>query len=141
MSGVRWSEMVLQAEDDLLTIAEAAKLLKVSRVTLHRWLKAGRLPAYHVGPKGVRIRRADLAAFVQPAQPARGATGEGAAADYLAEALRPLTEEEKRQALEAAKAAEEFSQELLARRGGQLFDESWPMINESRDERSRQLLQ
>ena len=36
--------------DELLTIAEAAKLLKVSPATLHRWLKDRRLRAYHVGP-------------------------------------------------------------------------------------------
>jgi excisionase family DNA binding protein len=54
---------------DLLTLPEAAKLLKVSTVTLGRWLKDGRLPAYRVGPRAVRIRRQDLDAMLTPARP------------------------------------------------------------------------
>ena len=55
--------MTTNADLDLLTIAEAAKLLKVSTITVHRWLKGGRLPAHHLGPKTVRIRRIDLRAW------------------------------------------------------------------------------
>ena len=36
-------------EHDLLTIAETARALKVSTVTIHRWLKQDRLPSYHLG--------------------------------------------------------------------------------------------
>lgn len=46
--------------DDLLTIAEAADLLSVSTVTVSRWRRQGRLPTLKVGPRAVRIRRADL---------------------------------------------------------------------------------
>ena len=52
---------------DLLTRAEAAKLLKVSPVTISRWLKQGRLPAYRLGPRAVRIRRADLEGLLRAA--------------------------------------------------------------------------
>ncbi len=58
--------MAADLDSELLTIAEAAKLLKISTVTLARWLKQGRLPAYHVGPRAVRIRRQDLAAMLRP---------------------------------------------------------------------------
>lgn len=58
--------MAIQHTDDLLTIAEAADLLRVSTVTIKRWLKQGRLPAYHVGPRAIRLRRADLAAVMRP---------------------------------------------------------------------------
>ena len=44
----------------------AAKLLKVSRVTVHRWLKQGQLRAYHVGPRAVRINRQDLQRVIVP---------------------------------------------------------------------------
>jgi excisionase family DNA binding protein len=40
----------MNSDLDLLTLKEAATLLKVSVVTLRRWIKQGRLPAYHVGP-------------------------------------------------------------------------------------------
>ncbi len=63
--------MTADLDGELLTIAEAAKLLKVSTVTLGRWLKQGRLPAYHVGPRAVRIRRQDLAALLTPTGPSR----------------------------------------------------------------------
>lgn len=45
---------------DLLTIAEAAAYLKVSPVTVKRYVKSGRLRASHLSPRAVRIRRADI---------------------------------------------------------------------------------
>lgn len=51
---------------DLLTIAEAAELLKVSAVTVSRWRRQGRLPTLKVGPRAVRIRRSDLDLVSQP---------------------------------------------------------------------------
>ncbi|MDP9370239.1 MAG: helix-turn-helix domain-containing protein, partial [Chloroflexota bacterium] len=56
-------------DGDLLTMAEAAEALKVSQVTVARWLKQGRLPSYRLGPRAVRIRRADLASALSPATP------------------------------------------------------------------------
>jgi excisionase family DNA binding protein len=52
--------------DDLLTIDEAAEHLKVSAVTISRWRRQGRLPTLKVGPRAVRIRRADLDLVSQP---------------------------------------------------------------------------
>ena len=40
--------MTTNEDLDLLTIAEAAQILKVSTITVHRWLKSGRLPADHL---------------------------------------------------------------------------------------------
>lgn len=51
---------------DLLTIAEAAEILKVSAVTVSRWRRQGRLPTLKIGPRAVRIRRADLDRVSQP---------------------------------------------------------------------------
>ena len=53
-------------DGDLLTIPEAAAALKVSPVTIARWLKQGRLPAYRMGPRAVRIRRDDLTEVLKP---------------------------------------------------------------------------
>lgn len=56
-------------ETDLLTIPEAAEVLKVSAVTVSRYLKQGRLPAFRVGPRAVRIRRGDLDRLLTPTGP------------------------------------------------------------------------
>ena len=46
-----------------LTPLEVAKILKVSRITVYRWIKVGKLKA--VKPGGVvRIRKEDLMEFI-----------------------------------------------------------------------------
>src|SRR2546425_8418154 len=54
------------ADELFYSVAEAALVLGVSPSTVWRWIDAGKLPAYRVGPKSIRIRRADLAAVVHP---------------------------------------------------------------------------
>jgi excisionase family DNA binding protein len=119
---------------DLLTLTEAATLLKVSVVTLRRWIKQGRLPAYHVGPRKVRIRRSDLAhAFTPTSQEEVSAVPESIT-------VRPLTDAEvaaQRQAIEESQA---FIERLRAKRGGKPLDSSAPLIRRAREERSKQLL-
>lgn len=41
---------------ELLTIDEAARRLKVSTKTVRRLIKAGKLPAFHITPRTVRVR-------------------------------------------------------------------------------------
>lgn len=43
-----------------LTIAEAAELRGVSTKTIRRWIAAGLIPAYRVGPHLIRLDPADL---------------------------------------------------------------------------------
>jgi hypothetical protein len=50
-----------------------------------------------------------------------------------------LTPEEQRQALEAMEAASKLRAEMLAKRRGKPFSSSWELLNEARDERTRQL--
>ncbi len=50
--------------DELLTIAEVAIYLKLSRRTAWRWCKAGQLPAVKVGHQW-RVARSDLENFVR----------------------------------------------------------------------------
>ena len=52
---------------ELVTVKEAATVLKVSTVTIKRYVKRGLLPAYHVGPRGLRIKREDLERLLAPA--------------------------------------------------------------------------
>ncbi|MSQ27872.1 MAG: DNA-binding protein [Dehalococcoidia bacterium] len=53
---------------DYYTVAEAAKLLDVSIATVWRWVTGGKLPAYRVGPRKIRIAKKDLSAVISPAQ-------------------------------------------------------------------------
>jgi excisionase family DNA binding protein len=48
------------AERDYVTVAEAARMLDVSRSTVWRWVGSGRLNAQRLGPKTIRIRRRDV---------------------------------------------------------------------------------
>jgi excisionase family DNA binding protein len=57
-----------EQDNGLLTVKEAAALLKVSTATIKRYLKSGRLPGYQVGPRAIRIRRDDLAQVMHPTQ-------------------------------------------------------------------------
>jgi excisionase family DNA binding protein len=50
--------------DELLTIAEVAIYLKLSRRTAWRWCKNGQLPAVKVGHQW-RVARSDLENFVR----------------------------------------------------------------------------
>ena len=133
--------------DDLLTTTEAAKLLKVSPVTIARWLKQGRLPAYRVGPRGVRIRRDDLAGLLKPvhaeststAVEVRDAITDVAIDHELIASIKPLGEAAQARLREAIERATEHRQRMLAKRGGQPLPPSWPLIREARDERSDQL--
>lgn len=68
-------------DGDLLTIPEAAAALKVSPVTIARWLKQGRLQAYRMGPRAVRIRREDLIEVLKPSGHAETGGAEAASGD------------------------------------------------------------
>jgi excisionase family DNA binding protein len=51
---------------DLLTLAETAAVLKVSRKAVSVWVNQGALPAVRLGPgkRLIRIRRTDLEDFI-----------------------------------------------------------------------------
>lgn len=58
---------ILEGRDEdpaLLLMGEAAELLNVSRPTLWRILKAGRLPKVEIYPGAFRIRRSDIMTFM-----------------------------------------------------------------------------
>jgi excisionase family DNA binding protein len=49
----------------LLTVQETAKVLRVSPITVRRYIAAGRLPAVKVG-KGIRVREESLEKVMRP---------------------------------------------------------------------------
>ncbi|BFU95354.1 MAG: protein of unknown function [Nitrospira sp.] len=51
-------------ESPLLRVHEAAKLLKVSKWTVYRWIEEGRLRATKIGRGSLRIFRVSLSALI-----------------------------------------------------------------------------
>lgn len=61
-----------------LTLSQAADRYGVSVRTLRRRIAEGRLPAYRVGPRSIRVAEADLARLARPIPTAHdGATAAG----------------------------------------------------------------
>ena len=124
-------------DGEYMTVAEAATLLRVTPSTVRRWIRLGDVPAYRIGQRRVALRRADLARLITPARHATD-TKDSVVVDEPV-VRRRLTPEERQRGLEAMDRAEELSRRTLAERGGKLFSPSWEIINEQRDERTRQL--
>jgi excisionase family DNA binding protein len=55
---------VASADDEFLTVAEMAAMLKLNQQTIRNWIDNQQLPAVHVGRR-VRIRRADFDRLIQ----------------------------------------------------------------------------
>lgn len=119
-------------ETRYLTVAEAAERLRVSRPTVWRWIDSGRLPAFRVGARSIRIREEDIDRVVQPVaapspamrrlegQPGYWSHQQGDPNVDVDELLRRL-----RRTREA----------ILRRRGGQPFESSVEIIRQGREER------
>ena len=52
--------------DDLLTTGEVAETFRISRSTVARWYREGRLAGIKVGPRTFRFRRSDVEALLAP---------------------------------------------------------------------------
>ena len=57
-------------DDELLTVGEIARRLKVNPETVRRWIRSGRLRAFLAGTNqaGFRVRASDLATFLTEAR-------------------------------------------------------------------------
>jgi excisionase family DNA binding protein len=53
-------------ERRLVTIAVAAEYVDVHPRTLRRWIAAGRLPAYRLGPRLIKLDLDELDEFMRP---------------------------------------------------------------------------
>jgi excisionase family DNA binding protein len=119
---------------ELLTIAEAAALLKVDPSTIRRWIRSGRLHALRPGPRTVRVRRSELER--EPAPYINDIVGDNSR-DPIP--VPPMTEEYRSRALEALEAARQLREEQV-RKYGVFTTPSWELLHEAREERDRQLL-
>lgn len=50
--------------DEILTIKEVSDYLKLSRTTVWRWCKTGKIPAFKVG-RSWRVRKAEVEKFLE----------------------------------------------------------------------------
>lgn len=124
-------------DEEYLTVAEVATLLRVAPSTIRRWIREGDVPAYRLGRRRVALKRADVATLITPTRIGTKMTDD-AAIETRAE-IRRLTPEERERGLAAMERARELRHQILAQRGGKLFPPSWKILNEMRDERTRQL--
>ena len=74
---------MVELKDELLTVAEAAALLKVTPHTVYRWIAAGRLPAVRYSRRVVRVRLSDLAQIKQDSSIDQQASTKGSAQALL----------------------------------------------------------
>ena len=125
---------------EFYTVAEAASELGMSPSTVWRWVQSEKLPAYRVGPKAIRIKKADLASAVQRAQPTRkGASSIEQSMTTVRSEVRPLTKGEAERGLAVLAEAKALREALLKRRRGKPLPSSWQIIRRAREERSRHL--
>ncbi|MGH2617424.1 MAG: helix-turn-helix domain-containing protein [Thermomicrobiales bacterium] len=125
-------------DEEYLTVTEAATLLRVAPSTVRRWIREGDIRAYRLGQRRIGIRRTDLDALVTPVHPGAERVSEMTGDEQTA--IRRLTPEEIQRGLEALERARVLREEITARRGGKPFPPSWEILNELRDERTRQLM-
>ena len=52
-------------KDDILTIQEVAKILKVNKRTVYRWVKSEDLKVARIGRKTYRVFESDLRKFIK----------------------------------------------------------------------------
>jgi excisionase family DNA binding protein len=124
-------------DEEYVTIVEAARLLHVHPSSVRRWIESGELPAHRVGQRRLLIKRAALAQLITPARAERE---QGAQGSQIQRTTVPkLTTEQQQEWLAAIEQAKQRQAEMLAQRGGQPWSPSWELLNEVRDERSRQL--
>jgi excisionase family DNA binding protein len=130
---------------DLLTIQETAKLLKVTPTTVRRYITAGQLPAVKVG-RGVRVRKEALETLLAPVTPRRPGVGAshtqekgGPMRERERSIVSRLTEQDQHAVLAAIEQARRLRAELAAQRGGTSVPSSLELLDEAREQRTREL--
>jgi excisionase family DNA binding protein len=104
----------------LFNAEEVAERLRVHKVTVHRWIRSGRLPAVNLGgTSGYRVRGSDVEAFLWAEY--------GGVAGYFRRAAHAMYEA----ANAASGYAERFDNEQVAERSFQLRQEADRLFRES----------
>lgn len=79
------------SEEKLLSPEEVAEVLGVSRLTVVRWVRSGKLKGQKLGKKTIRVKASDLEAFINH-PPSLTLMEGGAHATPLADGDRPQEE-------------------------------------------------
>jgi excisionase family DNA binding protein len=119
------------------TVAEAARKLRVSHSTVWRWIDSGRLPAYRVGPKAIRIREQDLETVIAPVATTQvSATNQARGPHRILVGPRTsaLTDIEVADRLAALERAAASRAAQLASRGGVPLASSTEVVAQVREE-------
>lgn len=131
------------SEQEWLSIAEAAAVWRVSKITVHRWIKQGRVQAYHVGPRRVRLRAEDVNALpVAIQKDPRAEEGEmlidaGDALVTTELALPGMTDEQFDEGREALRRIDEMAARIRARSG--LHESAAILMRQAQEERDKYL--
>jgi excisionase family DNA binding protein len=129
--------MATSTDHELLTIAEAADLLRVDRSTIRRWIASGRLNADRYGARSIRIPRTEL--LRGSAAPSNDPNGElhpptAAFPHDIPESMDDATRSHLMQAI--ARSRRRRATEHKDAAVTDTAPPAWVLINESRDERS-----
>ena len=98
------------------TVAQAAAAHHLSRSTIWRWIDSGKLPAYRLGPRSIRIRRQDLETVLQPARNKRHSSQEKRGTMSGANRDEPTSKVLKEQLLSMAGVWSDLDAETMIRR-------------------------
>lgn len=133
--------MAIAPEHEWLTIAEAAKLLRVDRSTIRRWIKNGRLPAERFGERAIRISRGGLTP--NTASSTHRSVEVDEEIDRLTPVIAERMDEETR--LRLLRAVEQSRRRRAMEEAAGIVSNphcppAWVLINEARDERAAQLM-
>jgi excisionase family DNA binding protein len=119
--------------DDLISVREAAQLLRVSESTVWRWISDGTIRSHRVGKKRVYLKRSELERVVSPA-PRRGGLS-----DTDRKRLNAVPMSNPDPNVDPVALARALHEKYLAEHGGVFMPDSADLINEAREERSREL--
>ena len=128
--------MSTTTDHELLTITEAADLLRVDRSTIRRWIASGKLHALRPGERTVRLRRSELTGKEEDIKP-EGINGTNNTMARVRS--EPLPLEERKRQLQYLEYLNQRRKEMSERYGP--FDvPGWELLHEAREERDRQLM-
>ena len=131
--------MSTTTEHEFMTIAEAAALVRVSPSTIRRWIASGKLHPIRPGARTVRIARAELTHVPFEARPTRYWMRMSDGIVHTGPLPRVMSEED-RQRLQGAIEESRRLREEQRENYGIADKEGWEILNELRDERTRQLM-
>lgn len=126
--------------DQLIPVSQAATLLAVHISTLRRWIRQGKLPAYRVGDKGIRVHYGDVLRLLTPLPAGTPQKGRHVKATEEAAVTRCLTKEEQTRGLAALGELRRLRVKDLKRRGGKPYPDASDLIEQMREERTSGLM-